>query len=63
LVTDILRNQLGFNGIVFSDDLNMKALDSFGSPIEKTKLALDAGCDYILYCNNRKAVLDVLNNL
>jgi beta-N-acetylhexosaminidase len=50
-----LRNQLGFDGAVFCDDLNMKAAESFGSMPQRAKLALDAGCDMVLICNNRPA--------
>jgi beta-N-acetylhexosaminidase len=50
-----LRNQLGFDGAVFCDDLNMQAVESFGSMPQRAKLALDAGCDMVLICNNRPA--------
>jgi beta-N-acetylhexosaminidase len=50
-----LRDQLGFDGAVFCDDLNMKAAESFGSMPQRAKLALGAGCDMVLICNNRPA--------
>ena len=50
-----LRNQMGFDGAVFCDDLSMKATDSYGSMPQRAKLALDAGCDMIPICNDRTA--------
>ena len=52
---DQLRTQLGFDGAVFCDDLSMKATRSYGSMPTRAKLALDAGCDMVLVCNDRPA--------
>jgi beta-N-acetylhexosaminidase len=52
---DILRGQLGFQGLVFSDDLNMAAARVIdGKPVSPTTAALaalQAGCDMVLLCN------------
>lgn len=50
-----LRSQLGFDGAVFCDDLSMQATKTFGSMTQRSRLALEAGCDMILICNDRPA--------
>lgn len=58
-----LRAQLGFDGAVFSDDLSMQATASYGSMPDRAKLALDAGCDMVLVCNDRNAASAVVRSL
>jgi len=50
-----LRSRLGFGGAVFCDDLTMKATEAYGSMRKRARLALGAGCDMVLVCNDRRA--------
>ncbi len=60
---NILRQQLGFAGAIFSDDISMVAAAVAGDYVERTRLALDAGCDMVPICNTQAAVINVLDNL
>ncbi len=48
-VIELIRNEIGFKGMIMTDDLSMKALE--GSFADRTKRSLEAGCDLILHCN------------
>jgi beta-N-acetylhexosaminidase len=50
-VKDVIRDHIGFDGLLLSDDLNMQALG--GSLGERAARALAAGCDIALHCNGR----------
>ena len=48
LVTDILRGEMGYDGVIISDALNMPAVSDYYSSDDAVILALKAGCDMIL---------------
>jgi len=62
-IQQILRDELHFDGTVFSDDLSMKGAASVGSFAERARLAQQAGCDMILVCNNPAAAEQVLDSI
>lgn len=49
-IEGIIRSDIGFDGVIICDDLDMKALDKFGSVSHRAAKALNAGCDLALYC-------------
>lgn len=49
VISDVIRDEIGFQGFLVSDDVNMKALT--GSIADNSIRALDAGCDAVLHCN------------
>lgn len=60
---EILRKQLGFKGVIFSDDLSMEGANISENYTDRVRVAREAGCDFVMPCNNREAVLQVLDEL
>ena len=58
-IQEKIRQELQFDGVVFSDDLSMAAAHDAGSAVDRAALAISAGCDMILVCNDRAAALEV----
>lgn len=51
VIDKIIRKQIGFDGVLICDDLDMKALDAYGESVsDRAVKALGAGCDLALYC-------------
>ncbi len=59
----ILRGELGFGGMVFSDDLSMEGASVAGGIVERAQAALGAGCDMALVCNAPDSVARLLDRL
>ncbi len=59
----ILRQNLSFQGVIFSDDLGMEAAGYAGSIQDRAQAAIEAGCDMVLVCNTLDIIPELLDNL
>jgi beta-N-acetylhexosaminidase len=63
IIGGVLRGRLGFDGLVFSDDMEMKALDEWGDLPERCEACFAAGCDVLLVCHTLAALPDIVARL
>jgi beta-N-acetylhexosaminidase len=56
IVGEVIRGEIGFDGVLISDDLSMRALG--GGLGERVQRALGAGCDLVLHCNGDRAEME-----
>jgi beta-N-acetylhexosaminidase len=60
---EVLRERLGFQGAIFSDDLGMAGAGMTGDMYERVEAALEAGCDMVLVCNELATIPLVLDRM
>ena len=60
---EVLRHRMHFQGVIFSDDLNMEGASVAGDYVSRARAALAAGCDVALICNNREGAMQILHGL
>jgi beta-N-acetylhexosaminidase len=53
VLTDVLRNKIGFRGVIMTDDLQMGALDRYGDSSQRAIAAVRAGADLLVFANDR----------
>lgn len=58
VVTDLLRNELGFEGVVITDAMNMKAISEYYASADAAIWAIKAGCDMLLMPEDYKEAYD-----
>ncbi|WP_139699085.1 beta-N-acetylhexosaminidase [bacterium endosymbiont of Bathymodiolus sp. 5 South] len=59
-IKEILQEKLGFNGVIFSDDLSMQGAHFIKNIVKRVQVSLESGCDMVLICNHPELVEQVI---
>jgi beta-N-acetylhexosaminidase len=62
-IQSILRQKLSFKGTIVSDDLTMEGASGIGDYPQRARTAIEAGCDFLLICNNRIGAIKALEGI
>ena len=60
-IKEILKTQLGFHGVVISDDLSMQGAHFIKNIADRVQVSLESGCDMALICNHPELVTEVID--
>lgn len=60
-IKEILQEQLGFSGVIFSDDLSMQGAHFIKNIVKRVEVSLKSGCDMVLICNHPELVEKVID--
>lgn len=63
ILQDLLRQEMGFDGLAISDDLDMKAFGDGSEVLDRAETSFALGCDVLLVCNDLDKALDVAARL
>ena len=63
IIHDVIRKEIGFKGVLVSDDLSMGALEKWGTIPERAQKTLEAGCDLALYCAGKIEEMQALSEI
>lgn len=63
IVTGILRNQLGFNGVIMTDSLTMEGIIAYDTEAQAAALAVEAGSDLLMGASTPSGVADMINGI
>ena len=58
VINDIIRKKIGFNGLIMTDDISMKAIKT--SIVDASVKSLDSGCDLVLHCNGNMEEMELI---
>jgi beta-N-acetylhexosaminidase len=61
-IKEILQEQFGFSGVVFSDDLSMQGAFFIKDIHDRVRVSLESGCDMVLICNHPEMVAEVIDD-